>query len=210
MKLVDMTLTEFADTTASDSPAPGGGSVSALQGALGAALASMVCALTLGKKKYADVQDLAEAAKDKAEKIEREYLDIIDRDTEAFNAVSAVFAMPKETEEEKQARSAAMQEALKLCTVTPLEMMQLALEGIKLIESVNGKLNASAASDLGCAVLSLKSALQGAWLNVLINIGGIRDEEFVNATRDKGQKLLEECMGIADVEYDKIVSTLQL
>ena len=210
MKLVDMTLTEFADTTASDSPAPGGGSVSALQGALGAALASMVCALTLGKKKYADVQDLAEAAKDKAEKIEREYLDIIDRDTEAFNAVSAVFAMPKETEEEKKARSAAMQEALKLCTVTPLEMMQLALEGIKLIESVNGKLNASAASDLGCAVLSLKSALQGAWLNVLINIGGIRDEEFVNATRDKGQKLLEECMGIADVEYDKIVSTLQL
>ena len=210
MKLVDMTLTEFADTKASDSPAPGGGSVSALQGALGAALASMVCALTLGKKKYADVQDLAEAAKDKAEKIEREYLDIIDRDTEAFNAVSAVFAMPKETEEEKQARSAAMQEALKLCTVTPLEMMQLALEGIKLIESVNGKLNASAASDLGCAVLSLKSALQGAWLNVLINIGGIRDEEFVNATRDKGQKLLEECMGIADAEYDKIVSTLQL
>ena len=210
MKLVDMTLTEFADTTASDSPAPGGGSVSALQGALGAALASMVCALTLGKKKYADVQDLAEAAKDKAEKIEREYLDIIDRDTEAFNAVSAVFAMPKETEEEKKARSAAMQEALKLCTVTPLEMMQLALEGIKLIESVNGKLNASAASDLGCAVLSLKSALQGAWLNVLINIGGIRDEEFVNATRDKGQKLLEECMGIADAEYDKIVSTLQL
>ena len=210
MKLVDMTLTEFADTTASDSPAPGGGSVSALQGALGAALASMVCALTLGKKKYADVQDLAEAAKDKAEKIEREYLDIIDRDTEAFNAVSAVFAMPKETEEEKKARSAAMQEALKLCTVTPLEMMQLALEGIKLIESVNGKLNASAASDLGCAVLSLKSALQGAWLNVLINIGGIRDEEFVNATRDKGQKLLEECMGIADAEYDKIVSTLQI
>ena len=163
MKLIEMTLTGFVDTTASDAPAPGGGSVSALEGALGAALTSMVCALTLGKKKYADVQDLAAATEKQAIALKDRYLDIIDRDTEAFNAVSAVFSMPKETDADKAARKAAMQAALKLCTATPMEMMELAVETLRMIDTVSGKLNASAASDLGCAILAMKSAIQGAW-----------------------------------------------
>ena len=126
MKLVEMKVNEFVDLMASDEPAPGGGSAAALEGALGAALTAMVCALTVGKKKYADVQELAIESQKKGNEHKAQFVDVIDRDTEAFNAVSAVFAMPKDTDEEKAARKAAMQEALKGCTKTPFEMMELA------------------------------------------------------------------------------------
>ena len=209
MKLIEMTLTGFVDTTASDAPAPGGGSVSALEGALGAALTSMVCALTLGRKKYADVQELAAAAEKQALALKDRYLDVIDRDTEAFNAVSAVFAMPKETDADKAARRAAMQAALKLCTATPVEMMELAVEVLRMIDTVSGKLNASAASDLGCAVLAMKSAIQGAWLNVLINVGGIDDAAFAKEAREKGERMLSEALPLADRLFGEIENSLR-
>ena len=209
MKLIEMTLTGFVDTTASDAPAPGGGSVSALEGALGAALTSMVCALTLGKKKYAGVQDLAAAAEKQAIALKDRYLDIIDRDTEAFNAVSAVFSMPKETDADKAARKAAMQAALKLCTATPMEMMELAVETLRMIDTVSGKLNASAASDLGCAILAMKSAIQGAWLNVLINVGGIDDAAFAKEAREKGERMLSEALPLADRLFGEIENSLK-
>lgn len=209
MKLIEMTLTGFVDTAASDAPAPGGGSVSALAGALGAALTSMVCALTLGRKKYADVQDLAASTEKQALALKDRYLDVIDRDTEAFNAVSAVFAMPKETDADKAARRAAMQAALKLCTATPVEMMELAVEVLRMIDTVSGKLNASAASDLGCAVLAMKSAIQGAWLNVLINVGGIDDAAFAKEARKKGERMLSEALPLADRLFGEIENSLR-
>ena len=209
LNLVDLTLNDFAETTASDSPAPGGGSVSALAGALGAALTSMVCALTVGKKKYADVWDLATDTRSKALAIEKRCLEIIDLDTQAFNGVSAVFAMPKDTEEQKCARKAAMQKALKGCTETPIEMMRLSGEALELVESVQGKLNSGAASDLGCAVLALKASMQGAWLNVLINIGGIEDGEFAGKYRAEGEKILEKALPLADRLYSEILESLK-
>lgn len=208
MKLVDMTVTGFVDTTASDAPAPGGGSVAALEGAVGTALAAMVCSLTQGRKKYVDVQELAIESEKKANAMKVQYLDIIDRDTEAFNAVSAVFAMPKDTDEEKAARKAAMQAALKGCCKTPMEMMELAAQALDLIETLNGKMNASAASDLGCAVLSLKASIQGAWMNVLINVGGINDEAFVTEYKEKGKALLAKALPQADALYESILATL--
>lgn len=208
MKLVDHTVTGFIDLMASSEPAPGGGSAAALQGALGTALTAMVCALTIGKKKYADVQELITAAQQEAITLKNRYLDVIDRDTEAFNGVSAVFAMPKDTEEQKQARTQAMQTALKACTVTPFEMMQLAYESLKLTKSIVGRSNASAASDLGCAALSLKAAIQGAWLNVLINIGGITDEAFANQYRQEGEALMAQALPLADSIYQEVLSAL--
>ncbi len=208
MKLVDHTVTGFIDLMASSEPAPGGGSAAALQGALGTALTAMVCALTIGKKKYADVQELTTAAQQEAITLKNRYLDVIDRDTEAFNGVSAVFAMPKDTEEQKQARTQAMQTALKACTVTPFEMMQLAYESLKLTQSIVGRSNASAASDLGCAALSLKAAIQGAWLNVLINIGGITDEAFANQYRQEGEALMAQALPLADSIYQEVLSAL--
>lgn len=208
MKLVEKTVAGFVDLMASDAPAPGGGSAAALEGALGAALTAMVCALTIGKKKYADVQELAAESQKKADDLKARFVDVIDRDTQAFNAVSAVFAMPKETDEEKAARKAAMQQALKGCTKTPYEMMELSCQALELTRSVVGKLNASAASDLGCAALSLKAAMQGAWLNVLINIGGIQDEAFVQEYRQKGQQLLDRAMPLADSIYQDVLQSL--
>lgn len=208
MKLVDRTVTGFIDLMASSEPAPGGGSAAALQGALGTALTAMVCALTIDKKKYADVQDLITAAQQEAVTLKKRYLDVIDRDTEAFNSVSAVFAMPKDTDEQKQSRTQAMQTALKACTQTPFEMMHLAYDSLKLTQSIVGRSNASAASDLGCAALSLKAAIQGAWLNVLINIGGITDEAFANQYRQEGQALMAQALPLADSIYQEVLSAL--
>ncbi len=208
MKLAELTVAEFVDLMASDAPAPGGGSAAALEGALGAALSAMVCALTIGKKKYADVQTLAEETGKKAQELKARFVDVMDRDTEAFNAVSAVFAMPKDTDAEKAARKAAMQAALKGCTKTPFEMMQLSCEALELTRSVVGRLNASAASDLGCAALSLKAGIQGAWLNVLINIGGIQDEAFVSQYRREGQALLDRALPLADEIYQEVLKSL--
>lgn len=208
MKLAEMQVTEFVNLMASDAPAPGGGSAAALEGALGAALTAMVCALTVGKKKYADVQELAVESQKKAEDLKARFVDVMDRDTEAFNAVSAVFAMPKDTDEQKAARKAAMQEALKGCTKTPFEMMQLACETLELTRSLVGRLNASAASDLGCSALALRAAIQGAWLNVLINISGINDEAFAAEYRANGQALLAKALPLADEIYEEILKTM--
>ena len=208
MKLAEMQVAQFVDVMASDAPAPGGGSASALEGAVGAALTAMVCALTVGKKKYADVQDLAAESMEKANDLKARFVDVMDRDTEAFNAVSAVFAMPKETDVEKAARKAAMQEALKGCTKTPFEMMQLACETLELTRSLVGRLNASAASDLGCSALALRAAIQGAWLNVLINISGITDEAFAAEYRANGQALLDKALPLADEIYAEILKTM--
>lgn len=208
MKLADQTVTSFVDLMASDAPAPGGGSAAALEGALGAALTSMVCALTQGKKKYAEYAELTQGVGEEAQTLKAQYVDVIDRDTEAFNAVSAVFAMPKDTDEEKAARSAAMQEALKGCTKTPFEMMELAAKALELTDSVVGRSNASAASDLGCAALSLKAAVQGAWLNVLINIGGLKDQVFAEQYRAKGETLLKKALPLADSIYAKVLNSL--
>lgn len=208
MKLAEMQVTEFVNLMASNAPAPGGGSAAALEGALGAALTAMVCALTVGKKKYADVQELAVESQKKAEDLKARFVDVMDRDTEAFNAVSAVFAMPKDTDEQKAARKAAMQEALKGCTKTPFEMMQLACETLELTRSLVGRLNASAASDLGCSALSLRAAIQGAWLNVLINISGIADEAFAAEYRKNGEALLAKALPLADEIYEEILKTM--
>ena len=205
MKLVEMTVSQFADVMASDAPAPGGGSASALNGAIGAGLAAMVCALTVGKKKYVEFEDLAKETEGKALALKDKFVAIIDTDTDAFNAVSAVFTMPKDTDEQKAARKAAMLEALKGCTISPYQMMELAAEALELVSSLVGKSNATAASDLGCAALNLKSAIQGAWLNVCININGMADQAFADEYRAKGQALLDKALPMADAAYQAIL-----
>ena len=208
MKLAELKTAEFVDLLASDAPAPGGGSAAALEGALGAALTAMVCGLTVGKKKYADYQELAESAQKKALDLKARFVDVMDRDTEAFNVVSAAFGMPKATDEEKAARSAAIQKGLEGCTKTPFEMMELAVETLELTASILGKSNDSAASDLGVSALSLRAAIQGAWLNVLINIGSLKNKELAEDYRAKGEALLAKALPLADQIYDTVVKSM--
>ena len=208
MKLAELKTAEFVDLLASDAPAPGGGSAAALEGALGAALTAMVCSLTIGKKKYAEFEELAAEAQKKAADLKARFVDVMDRDTEAFNVVSAAFGMPKATDEEKAARSAAIQEGLKGCTKTPFEMMELAVETLELTASVLGKSNDSAASDLGVSALSLRAAIQGAWLNVLINIGSLKDTVLAEDYRARGEALLAKALPLADQIYSTVVSQM--
>ena len=208
MKLAELKTAGFVDLLASDAPAPGGGSAAALEGALGAALTAMVCGLTVGKKKYAEFQELAEEAQKKATDLKARFVDVMDRDTEAFNVVSAAFGMPKATDEEKAARSAAIQKGLEGCTKTPFEMMELAVETLELTASILGKSNDSAASDLGVSALSLRAAIQGAWLNVLINIGSLKNKELAEDYRAKGEALLAKALPLADQIYDTVVKAM--
>lgn len=208
MKLVDLSLTEFAQVLGSDAPAPGGGSAAALSAANGISLTKMVCELTLGKKKYAEFE--AEIAQVHAEsaRLQESLLAAIDKDTEAFNLVSAVFDMPKETEEDKAARREAMQQALKEATQSPYGMMEDILAALQTTQKAVGKSNTNAASDLGVAALNLKAGLQGAWLNVLINLSGVKDEAFVADYRSKGEELLQKGSALADEIYQKILKVV--
>ena len=207
-KLAELQTAEFVDLLASDAPAPGGGSAAALEGALGAAHTAMVCGLTVGKKKYAEYQELAAEAQKKAESLKARFVDVMDRDTEAFNVVSAAFGMPKATDEEKAARSAAIQKGLEGCTATPFEMMELAVETLELTDSILGKSNDSAASDLGVSALSLRAAIQGAWLNVLINIGSLKNKELAEDYRKKGEEMLAKALPLADKIYETVLAAM--
>lgn len=133
----------------------------------------------------------------------------MDRDTDAFIAVSDAFGMPKETEEQKALRSAAIQEGLKGCTKTPLEMMELCDETVTLASSLIGRFNDTSASDLGVSFLSLIAGIQGAWLNVLINIGSIKDEAFAAEARSKGEALLSHALPLAEECYQKLLKLIE-
>ena len=210
MKLADMTVTQFVDTVASDAPAPGGGSVAALGGSIGAALTAMVANLTQGRKKYAEFAAYAAEVEKKGNALKARLIDVMDRDTDAFNVVSNAFGMPKDTDEQKAARSAAIQEGLKACTRTPMEMMELCDESISLAASLQEHgFNDSSASDLGVAFLSLSAAIRGAWLNVLINISSIKDQDFAGEYRKKGEDLLAHALPLADAGYAKVLSSLE-
>ena len=206
MKLAEMTVTQFADVLASDAPAPGGGSTAALAGALGAALTAMVCRLTEGRKKYEEHQDFVLEVKEKATALQAQFVDVMDRDTDAFMVISNAYGMPKATDEEKAARSAAIQAGLVGCTETPMEMMELAAQTIALTESLLGKFNTASASDLGVGALTLRTAVQGAWLNVLINIGSLKDKELAESYRAKGQALVDQVVAAADRIYAEVLT----
>ncbi|WP_455148411.1 cyclodeaminase/cyclohydrolase family protein [Clostridium sp.] len=208
MKLSELQVKEFVDLLASEAAAPGGGSAAALEGALGVALAAMVCSLTVGKKKYEEKRLLIESSLERILDIKDSYIDVMVRDTEGFNNLSRAFSLPKNTEEEKEMRSVAIQDGLKACTTTPMEMMELALESLKVIEKLVGNTNNSAASDLGCAALGVKAAVQGAWLNVKINLVGIKEQSFVKEYQEKGEQILRKTIPLADDIYSMVLNSL--
>ena len=197
MKLIDMTVSSFLDEMASDSPAPGGGSAAALCGAQGAGLAAMVASFTIGRKKFADFEENAIAVRDEELILVDKLKAQIDRDTEAFNLVAAAFKLPKTTDEEKAARSKAIQAGTLVSTQVPFETMELALEALRTAEKLLSGFNDSAASDLGVAAWNLLTCVKGAWLNVGINIGSLKDKEAAESYRVRGLAVLHEAEEIA-------------
>ena len=189
---IEQPLRHFLDKLASKSPEPGGGSVAALTGALGAALVSMVANLTLGKEKYKDVQPQIEALLKESEKVRLEMQDLIQKDTEAYGALSAVYKMPKTTDEEKAARSATMQEALKIACQVPLEIGIKSLDVAKLSLRAAETGNVAAVSDAGVAVLLAQACAQSSALNVKINVNSIKDDAYNKTTWVRMQEILRD------------------
>ena len=208
MKLKDMTVEQFAQTLASDAPAPGGGSASAVAGAMGIALGQMVAKLTVGKKKYLDFEAENKKVIEDAESVIADMVTGIDTDTEAFNLVSNAFSMPKETDDEKKARSAAIQDGLKECARVPFELILRCEKSLEIIMPILHKFNTNCASDLGVAALNLKSAAQGAWLNVLINVGSLKDTELAEKYRAEGQKAVDHVCKMADEVYAHVLTLM--
>lgn len=208
MKLIDLQVNEYLEVLRSDAPAPGGGSVSALAGAQAVGLFMMVADLTLGKEKYADYQDVCETAKQRGAVLYNALTKAIDKDTDAFNLVSNAFQMPKGTDEEKAARSKAIAEGTLAATEVPYSVMQYAYDGMLLAKAMVGKSNPNAASDLGVSVLNLMAAIKGAWLNVKINLPGVKDKEKAKAFEEGGQRIYDEAQIIARELYDEILEQL--
>ena len=191
-KLTDMTLTAFADETSSESPAPGGGSISAYMGALGAALGTMVANLSAHKAGWDDRWEEFSDAAEKGRHIQDRLIALVDEDTEAFNRIMDVFAMPKGTPEEKAARSAALQDATLYATQVPLRTIKTSFEAFDLLEEMARKGNPASVSDVGVGALAARSAVFGAWLNVKINAAGLKDREKADAILAEAEKIADE------------------
>ena len=201
-KLVDLTVREYLDVLKSDAPAPGGGSVSALAGAQGAGLLKMVCDLTLGKEKYKDFEAAVKEVRPVFEEAEEALTAGIDRDTEAFNMVMAAFGMPKDSDEEKAARRVAIQKGTVASTEAPLENMKQAFRALEAAEKLAGKFNPNCMSDFGVGVMNLKLCIQGAFMNVKINLPVIKDEGLVAELAKQADEIMLDGTGIADGLYE--------
>ena len=189
--LSNMKLKDFLDEVASSSPAPGGGSVAALSGSLSAALSSMVCHLTIKKKKYEDVRDEMRQILTKCESLRNELTELIDEDTAAFNEVMVAFKMPKDNDEQREQRKRSIQLALKNATHSPLKIAQLCYDILNLNIVIAEKGNVNSITDTGVSALLANTGIESAALNVRINLSGVKAKEFIEKT-EKELKEIEE------------------
>jgi formiminotetrahydrofolate cyclodeaminase len=193
-KLVKQNIKMFLDEVASSSPAPGGGSVAALSGALGAALTSMVCNLTKAKQGYESVQDEIAEVLEKSEGLRKDLIDLIDKDTDAFNEVMKSLKMPKETEDQKEERRNAMQTAFKQAAEVPLETARKCVQILDVAQVVAEKGNKNSISDAAVSALMAQTGVQAAMLNVRINLTSIKDTKYVQQVTTELHELLQNAM----------------
>ena len=188
-KLISMNLAAFSDETASESPAPGGGSIAAYVGSLGISLATMVANLSSHKKGWDDKWEEFGAWAKKGQKIKNELLRLVDADTAAFNKIMTAFSLPKSTEEEKKARTEAIQSATKFAIEVPFKVMQLSYDSLEIIKAMAEIGNPNSVSDAGVGALCARSAVMGAFMNVRINASDYNDKTFVNDILAKGKDI---------------------
>jgi formiminotetrahydrofolate cyclodeaminase len=207
-ELTDRSVEAFLDELASSSSTPGGGSVAALSGALGAALISMVCKLTLGRKRYASVEKEMAHFLEEAEQHRHALAALLTADARAYAQVSRAMKMPRESEDESAARASALQTALKGATEVPLRVAETCAAVMELCRPVAEKGNVNAVSDAGVAMLVAEAGLRSASLNVLINLAWIEDEVFVAEQRSALDGLLEGKPEVREDVYQLVLSKL--
>lgn len=191
--LLKKNLEEFLNELASSSPAPGGGSAAALAAAIGAALTSMVCNLTIGKKKYLNIEDEMKSILSQNEKHRKHFADLVERDTNAFNKVMEAYSLPKENDAQKAVRAAAIDSTLKEAALIPLEIMKHCVDALALAKIVAEKGNKNSISDAGVSALLLHSAAESAYMNVRINLNSINDIDFTGWKSKEADSILKTC-----------------
>ena len=209
-KLVSMDLCEFVNELASDSPAPGGGSISALNGALSAGLSSMVGNLTYNKKAYNEVKEEMIKVSEDAQKLKDFFLEAIDKDTEAFNMIMEAFSLPKKSDEEKEIRNKKIQEGTKNATLIPFSVLEKSEEIAKLALDVAKKGNKNSLSDSGVAGLAASAASEGALYNVMINLQSIDDKEFKSKLTKKAMEINKKVQQIVNKIKEILNSELNI
>ncbi|MCL2401537.1 MAG: cyclodeaminase/cyclohydrolase family protein [Oscillospiraceae bacterium] len=205
MSFVNKTCADFVEVLASKESVPGGGGASALVGAVGMALGNMVGSLTVGKKKYAEVEDQIKALMIEATGLQEELLRLVDKDAEVFEPLSKAYGIPKDD----PTRAQVMEDALKLACSAPLEIMRACAKAIELQDEFAKKGSALAISDAGVGVVFCKAALQGASLNVFINTGSMTDKAAATAYEKEADELLKKYCAMADDIYNSVVAKLR-
>jgi methenyltetrahydrofolate cyclohydrolase len=209
MSMIEKTCSEFLEELASKKPVPGGGGAAALGGAIGMALSNMVGNLTVGKKKYADVEEEVKDLLEKGSHIIEDLKMLTDKDAEVFAPLSKAYGLPKDTPELAKIKEETLEACAKVACSVPMDIMRKAYEGIKIHERM-GQIGAMIAiSDVGCGVALLKAALVSGYLNVLINLNIIKDEEYLAAAVKEMNQLLEEGSKIADETLNLVIGKLK-
>jgi formiminotetrahydrofolate cyclodeaminase len=199
---------DFVDVLASKAPVPGGGGAAALGGSIGMALSNMVGNLTVGKKKYADVEDEVKSLIAKGEKVIADLNLLVDKDAEEFEPLSKAYGLPKDTPEQAKFKAETLEKCSKNACGVPLEIMRKAFEGIKIHQRMGDIGTLIAISDVGCGVAFLKAALISAQLNVIINLNTIKDQTFVDTVTEEMNRLLNEGSTIADETLTRVLDKL--
>lgn len=197
---------EFVSVLASKEPVPGGGGASALVGAIGMALGNMVGSLTVGKKKYADVQDDIAALQKKAYALQDELLALVARDAEVFEPLSRAYGMPKDTPEQQAEKDKVMEKCLRECCDVPLAIMEQCCKAIDLQKEFGAKGTAIAISDVGCGVVCCKAALQAASLNVFINTKSMKDRAYAEDVEKRANGMLDTYTVLADEIFEGVAA----
>lgn len=209
MSFTQKSCESFVTELASKAPVPGGGGASALVGAVGCALGNMVGSLTVGKKKYAEVEAEMYELMEKAEKVWRELLGLIQKDADVFEPLSKAYGLPKETEEEKAEKERIMSECLRDACSVPMDIMRKCCEAIDIIKDFAAKGSKLAISDAGVGVAFCKAALMGASLNVFINTKAMTDRKYAEELNSEADKMLSKYTALADEIYESVADRLK-
>lgn len=208
MALLRQSFEEFIDVLGSKEPVPGGGGASAMVGAAGCALGTMVGSLTVGKKKYADVEEEIRGLMKKSRALQKDLLRLIERDALVFAPLAKAYGMPKDTEEQKMEKERVMEAALKVACSVPLEIMEKCCEGIELVKIYAEKGSVMAVSDAGVAAAFLEGALKGASLNVYINTKSMKNRELAAELNEKADRMIEEYTKTASDIFEDVRNRL--
>lgn len=209
MELYNLSIKEYNEILSSDSSMPGGGSAAAVVASLGVSLGLMVCNLTIGKEKYKEYEDLVNDSKNKLYVLKNDFIRMIEEDKVLYENIQNVWTLPKNTEEEKKNREVEMEKACKTCNIIPMKIIEKSYDAIQIINDLVYKTNVNLISDLGDASCNLKAAVDSAYLNVIINIKCIKDNEYNYNILEKSDIIKEKVNEMNNSIYDKVLKYLK-